>query len=206
MAVYPSASDTLKADKDTIQLNRKFCQNRIPLDLNTRIAGEYSVNLEINTKNCQQRTTKKFRIQYQDLPRSITNIDEAIEQLRYIATGEEMETMRRAFHSAKEGLFKKFWKERDPTPGTEANEQMIEYYRRVDYANQKFSTQRPGWMTDRGLIYIKYGDPSEIIRNLLPKNQRPYEIWIYHEHGIQFEFVDRTGFGDYELMGPISEW
>ena len=114
--------------------------------------------------------------------------------------------MRRAFHSAKEDMFRKFWKQHDPTPGTPENEQMSEYYRRIEYTNTHFSTQRPGWMTDRGYIYVKYGEPSDIFRELIPRNQKPYEVWTYNELGLQFFFEDRTGFGDYELVSPMSEW
>jgi len=201
-----SPSDTLVTGQDTLAPSAEIHHNSLPLDLKNRGVGDYVVNLRMSAGACHQSTSKRFSVIYEDLPRSITDIDQAIEQLRYIAADSEMSAMRKAFQSQKLELFKKFWDERDPTPGTSENEEMDEYYRRVDYANQQYSTQRPGWMTDRGMIYIKYGEPSEMIRNLMPQNQRPYEIWIYHELNLQFEFVDRTGFGDYELIGPISDW
>jgi GWxTD domain-containing protein len=201
-----SPADTITTGTDTIYTDQQVTRNRIPMDLSNLSAGEYVANLETVGDECRRSASKRFRIQFEDLPQSITNIDEAIEQLRYIATDQEMETMRRAFRSAKLDLFREFWKNRDPTPGTPQNEQMDEYYRRVNYANLHFSTQRPGWMTDRGYVYIKYGEPSEVIRNLIPRNQKPYEIWIYHELNLEFVFQDRTGFGDYELVGPITEW
>jgi GWxTD domain-containing protein len=199
-------NDTIKVETDTITTGEKLIQNRIPLELSSLLPGQYSITLEIASGECHQVTNKQFIIQYQDLPPSITNLDDAIEELKYIATPEEIDSMRRAFHSAKEEMFRKFWKQRDPTPGTPENEQMDEYYRRIDYANTHFSTQRPGWMTDRGYIYVKYGEPSDIVRELIPRNQKPYEIWTYNELGLQFYFVDRTGFGDYELVSPINEW
>jgi len=201
-----SPSDTLATGQDTLTASPEIHHNSFPLNLKNRGVGDYVVNVRMSAGACHQSSSKRFAVIYEDLPRSITDIDQAIEQLRYIASDSEMSAMRKAFQSQKLELFKKFWDERDPTPGTSENEEMDEYYRRVDYANQQFSTQRPGWMADRGMIYIKYGEPSEIIRNLMPQNQRPYEIWIYQELNLQFEFVDRTGFGDYELIGPISDW
>lgn len=196
--------DTVSIGVDTIL--QKFVQKRIPLETESLIAGEYELRLTVKSGEHTNTSIKKFRIRFENLPRSITNIDEAIEQLRYIATEDEMENMRKAFFTAKESLFRKFWEKRDPTPGTPLNEQMEEYYRRVEYTNLHFTTQRPGWMTDRGYVYIKYGEPSEIIRNLIPRNQKPYEIWIYHQLNLEFIFEDRTGFGDYELVGPITAW
>jgi len=50
----------------------------------------------------------------------------------------------------------------DPTPATVENEYREEHYRRIGYANESFSNNRvPGWKTDRGMIYIKYGPPDE---------------------------------------------
>ena len=45
----------------------------------------------------------------------------------------------------------------DPTPSTEHNELMEEYYRRVSYSNENFDGWKDGWETDRGMIYILFG-------------------------------------------------
>ena len=57
-----------------------------------------------------------------------------------------------------------FWKQRDPSPGTERNEFKEEHYRRLEYANAFYgrSTPLPGWKTDRGRIYIILGPPKNI--------------------------------------------
>jgi GWxTD domain-containing protein len=55
-----------------------------------------------------------------------------------------------------------FWQRRDPTPDTIENEFKDEHYRRIVYANQRFSGRVPGWKTDRGRFYIRYGPPDSI--------------------------------------------
>ena len=62
----------------------------------------------------------------------------------------------------------KFWLDRDPTPGTPANEFQDEYTRRVAYANEHFTTQSgiPGSQTDRGKMYTLNGPPNEIVGHL----------------------------------------
>ena len=104
----------------------------------------------------------------------------------------------------REALFRDFWKRRDPTPGTEQNELMQEYYYRVEYANTHFSTNRNGWETDRGRIFILYGEPSDVEQHPFEINSKPYEVWYYNALNRRFVFVDYTGFGDYELVEP--EW
>src|ERR1700730_10691185 len=55
-----------------------------------------------------------------------------------------------------------FWDLRDTDPDTQENEYKDEYYQRMAYANEHFSSGKPGWLTDRGRIYLKYGKPDEI--------------------------------------------
>jgi hypothetical protein len=91
----------------------------------------------------------------------------------------------------------------DPTPETEINELMEEYYRRVDFANQNYSGFQEGWKSDRGMVYILLGAPSEVERHPFESDSRPYEIWTYESINRYFVFVDRTGLGDYRLEGPF---
>src|SRR5258705_634448 len=53
-----------------------------------------------------------------------------------------------------------FWDQRDPDPDTQENEYKDEFFERVTYADEHFSSGKPGRMTDRGRIYIKYGKPD----------------------------------------------
>jgi GWxTD domain-containing protein len=135
----------------------------------------------------------------------IQDIDKAIEQLEYIATWEEISKMREAkTHEEKVRLFNEFWKRYDPSPGTEENELQVEYYSRIEYANQNFSSYAEGWRTDMGRIFVKYGMPDVIERQPPMMNQRPYEIWEYQQHNLRLIFVDVSGFGNYRLLRP--EW
>ncbi len=55
-----------------------------------------------------------------------------------------------------------FWAALDPTPDSFLNEKRREYWRRVASANFLFAdSTRPGWMTDRGKIYILLGPPHD---------------------------------------------
>jgi GWxTD domain-containing protein len=98
-----------------------------------------------------------------------------------------------------------FWQRRDPTPNTSENEFKIEHYRRITFANEKFTTGSgtPGWQTDRGHIYIVYGPPDEIDSH--PQHEPfPVEFWRYRRvEGLSDEiaitFADRSKSGDYRL-------
>jgi GWxTD domain-containing protein len=45
--------------------------------------------------------------------------------------------------------------------------------RRIAYANERFRDERPGWQTDRGRTYIRFGPPDEI------ESYPAVEIWSY---------------------------
>ncbi len=105
-------------------------------------------------------------------------------------------------------FIEQFWFRRDPTPDTIENEYRAEYYRRIAYANEQFACGIPGWKTDRGLIYIKYGAPDEIQQGSSPGDpqnaQIPYEKWIYrslygYPSNLEIEFSDPTQNGMFHM-------
>ena len=57
-----------------------------------------------------------------------------------------------------------FWKAHDLDPTTENNEFLDLIKIRIDHCNQYFTHFKPGWTTDRGRIYIRHGEPYEIVK------------------------------------------
>ncbi len=82
-----------------------------------------------------------------------------------------------------------------------------EYLRRVSSANARFHAPgRGGWRSDRGRVFLLYGEPDDIERYPSKTDTKPYEIWHYYhiESGVEFDFVDRSGFGDYLLVNSTK--
>ena len=164
------------------------------------VAGEYVLEALVEplhaketTANVQALSSRSFIIHWRGLPVSIVDLDLAIDQLQYMTEKEKVDEIRDAPPE----------KKRDPTPNTERNELMEEYYNRVAYANKHFSHYLDGWKTDMGMVYIIFGTPSNIERHPFDIDAKPYEVWTYYEHSREFVFVDATGFGDYRLQNPI---
>ena len=132
----------------------------------------------------------------------IYNLESALSQMRYILTDEERKRLHKASRKERETLFYEFWRERDPTPNTTINELMDQYYLRVKYANEHFTTFQPGWETDMGMIYILFGAPDEIERSFISTNRNAYQTWYYYRINRSFTFLDENGFGDYRLITP----
>ena len=142
----------------------------------------------------------------------------------YIITDEERKAFKKlATDDERERFIEEFWRRRDPDPDTDENEFKEEYYERIAYANEHFSSGIPGWKTDRGRIWIMYGKPDE--RETHPMGgpyQRPhyegggststypFEIWFYRYlagvgSGVEIEFVDPTGSGEYRIARNPNE-
>jgi GWxTD domain-containing protein len=98
-----------------------------------------------------------------------------------------------------------FWRKRDPVPSTSVNEYQEEFYQRLQYANDRYtSTFTEGWETDRGRTIIKYGPPSRVDPHLYDRGFAPYEVWEYNnipgEGQAVFVFADQGNFGLFELI------
>ncbi len=149
-------------------------------------------------------TSRSFVVRWSMLPKTIKDLDLAIEQLVYIAKEKELDYIRQAqTPDEKQKRFLEFWKKKDPNPNTTRNEKMDEYYERVEYANKHFKHYTEGWRTDMGMVYIIFGPPSNVDRHPFDSNAKPYEVWSYFDLNYTFVFVDQTGFGDYRLTKPI---
>jgi len=132
-------------------------------------------------------------------------LDSAKAPLIYLATGEDnLEMFDRLSIQAKRNFLVRFWQSRDPTPGTQRNEAREQFYGAIAYANRTFGESDrgvPGWRTDRGRIYAKYGAPDDVLDRPRDGRAPPYQVWQFHRGRYRYYiFADRTGFGAYSLM------
>lgn len=121
--------------------------------------------------------------------------------LGYVATSEELVVLEDLPNDSLSAFWSDFWRRRDPTPGTTRNENLQEFLRRVEYADTHFSVLEPGWNSDMGRIYIRYGSPDQIDRAPLGTSSSNHEVWHYFNRSLRFVFVDYEGFGRFRLIG-----
>ena len=134
----------------------------------------------------------------------VEECDELFSCIRYIATSKEMDSYKSldSLNAKREFLFK-FFLARDTNPETTENEFKREFDERIKTVNAKYRTfTKKGTRTDRGRIYLIYGEPDEIDMHPNDYDRKPYEIWYYHsiEGGVTFVFGDLSGYSDYELL------
>ena len=134
---------------------------------------------------------------------TISNIDQAVENMRYILHDDEWKKLSKSKGTDKENLFLEYWASRDPTPETPENEVMDEYFTRVSYSNNSFKSYLPGWKTDMGMIYILFGPPDDLEVYNDPMSRIYSQRWHYYRINKYFDFIDENGFGDYRLSTPF---
>jgi len=122
----------------------------------------------------------------------VTTVKNMVDPFRYLLGGKDYQDILESDDQKKE--IESLWiewignKER-------ARKAIKKYYKRVETANIHFSSHLEGWQSDRGMIYIIYGEPNKIYRTDKAEN------WIYGEENnplsLTFDFV--------KVINPFTE-
>jgi GWxTD domain-containing protein len=166
--------------------------------------GDYSIEVEMREGKTSWRTQRSFEVEESGPPRG-REFDELLEALAYIAEGSEVDPMRGLSPELQAERWEAFWRRRDPTPETVRNEYQIEFFRRLRYASQHFLGFGPGWRSDMGRAYIRYGPPDQVEQRQATGTTPGLEIWYYNQPYRRLVFGDREGFGRFSLLNPTND-
>jgi GWxTD domain-containing protein len=108
----------------------------------------------------------------------LTKLEELLGPIRYIARRSELQKIEDA--SDRKKAFDSFWLGLYPIKRN-ASDAIASYYQKVAQANEMLTSYKPGWKTDRGMVFIVFGIPSEV------KRYDWREVWNY-PGGLSFEF------------------
>lgn len=108
---------------------------------------------------------------------NIETIDKLIEPLVYICERKEYLELRGAID--RRILFDNFWLEAAGNNKERAKILIQKFYGRVEYVNAHFASYKEGWKTDKGMIFILYGEPESVFLD------EQSEVWDYSNLGGQ---------------------
>lgn len=135
---------------------------------------------------------------------TVKQLDDEFQQLRYLTTSDENKIYAQVTTlEGKRELLLKVWTEAGIGRLDKPAITRVEYKRRVALANAHYTAfGKEGWRTDRGRVMVLYGAPDEVQRYVAEAGSRGHEIWKYFQldSGVEFVFVDRTGYGDFQLV------
>ncbi|HUA58671.1 MAG TPA: GWxTD domain-containing protein [Verrucomicrobiae bacterium] len=215
-----TSQDNSKSQNKKDSTSSKKASNKVKkTDKNQNLDPDAETNARPLTEKERKRKEAALRKELETPYRKWLNEDVA-----WIITDEERAAFKRLqTDEEREQFIEQFWLRRDPTPDTVENEYKEEHYRRIAYANEHFASGIPGWKTDRGQIYIKYGPPDEIEDHSSggfyerPPEEGggetstfPFQQWRYrYIEGIGtnviIEFVDTTMSGEFRMTMDPSE-
>ncbi len=166
-------------------------------------SGNYFVNVEVRNRENKllaksqmfiQRSNPAIQLKMEDLAlinagntfaSKINDPDTLQEYIRCLEPiSDEQEKSFAAVHMKNADIatlqkyFYRFWKERDPVDPENA---WLNYLNQVNKVNMAYSTMiQKGYETDRGRVYLKYGEPNSISESYNEPATYPYEIWHYY--------------------------
>jgi len=210
--IFDREGREVAARESTVAASRELTQD-LAVDISTEPAGEYDLEVRTWLEGDARPVVRRARFSIAWLPSSWRRNPRDVEdEVHFLFDGEdEEEAFARMSPGEQERYLDVFWRDRDPTPGTAENEARREFLGRVDHANHTWTRSGigRGMFTDMGRVYIRHGEPDEILRQVIPAGDqtlthllqqleiaedrptgdvtskglgadlRPFEVWIY---------------------------
>jgi GWxTD domain-containing protein len=204
--IYNQRGEAKISYHEIVYFTDNLVRKLLPLKEYITLPGKYWIIIEARSGAQKVIIRQSFEIKYWKPSKTLAQLefgDFGVLALRYITAPEEFNEILQADRERRELLVESFWAKRDPDPQSPENEIRAEFRNRVDYTIRNFSNtlyDRAGWDTERGRVFIIYGEPTEIQNRFLPDNPARYEIWFYKNLDRQFVFLDKKGYGLFRLI------
>ncbi|MBI4541980.1 MAG: GWxTD domain-containing protein [Gemmatimonadetes bacterium] len=132
---------------------------------------------------------------------AVSSLEEIVSLLRHFTSPDTLRALLEAPPSERGAAWLRFWRSTDPAPATAENEALDQYFVRLQVANDRFRDEGiPGWLTERGEVFITLGEPDEVLDRRADLQGRSRVLfWVYREHRLTVAFVDDAGTGRFRL-------
>ena len=185
----------------TINRDSNIVDLKYDLPSDSMAPGKYRIRFSGYASGKELNAEKEFEIYWFEKSYYLYKADLAIRPMRYLLSEDEFDRVADLSYDKLDKWMEKYWAERDPTPNTNYNELKVEYFKRVQLANERFNLRyKEGWETDRGKILILYGEPDKIENRRYDADKKPHLVWIYNKQNLTFLFVDADRDGEFTLV------
>lgn len=147
----------------------------------------------------------------EDIP--LMSFEDMLGYLRYFSNPARLRALREAPLERRATVWAEFLRATDPIPETATNEEMQTYFGRIQTANVQFRLDNnPGWLSDRGMVFVSLGEPDQVIeRNVnqtfstsqVSSNPR-VQVWQYRQYNSQLVFYEEMG-SRWKLTRPSEQ-
>jgi len=200
------------AEAESVLTGAGLLGGRYTADFARQPAGGYDIALQAWQDGDRDTLSRRAHFSVAWTPQSwFRNPKDVEDNVHFLLSAEGEEKFARLHPGEQERFLEHFWSERDPSPGTAANEARDEFLKRVAHANLNYApnSSTPGIFSDMGRVYVRYGEPNEVLKQVIPTGDntlltvikelmdteerplgdvhqkgpggdiRPYEVWIY---------------------------
>lgn len=138
----------------------------------------------------------------------ITSFDDLLSYLRYFVSPTRIQALRDTPPEQRAAAWAAFWKQTDLNPSTPENEALRDYFKRIATANQRYrEVGVPGWLTDRGKVYITLGEPDQagqqFGQNATARSRA--EIWVYTQYNLRLIYMNQGSGSPHLRLSPSSQ-
>ncbi|MGH7681535.1 MAG: GWxTD domain-containing protein [Candidatus Eiseniibacteriota bacterium] len=225
--VFGAEGDTVFTASDSLRVTEGGAWPHAPaIDVSEFRAGHYKMVLTLEDGSGRRlaQTQGEFDVLWSLDSWSADAVDFYEATATTLLTSDSLLIFRELSMGEKERWVERLWRKADPTPDTGDNESREEFRRRVSVANVRYSGFERGMFSDRGRVYVRYGEPDELTIERIPvgestlghavqdtqipaptrekisntqtglADERPYEIWTYDSRG--HELLERYSAND----------
>ena len=139
-------------------------------DLNSYPASSYRINAVAFHEGNRATRGKDFTVSW-ELLNWQKPIRDLLVEARILLPDREFEQYQHWTLGEQESYLNAYWKKADPTPHTAVNETYDEFMQRLHYADANYGVYQRGALSDRGLIFIRFGQPDAVEQQPLPFNR-----------------------------------
>lgn len=180
--LLPEISSLSTSQRPTVRLratnHASISSIRVRIPVTQMVPGKYVIHLV--KRGGKDTISIPVSVYWEMMPLSLRNLNYAINIARYVLSDSLHDEINDGTDADRRDKLMRYWRDRDPSPSTTYNEQLHEYYKRVDQSFYAYSTiQEPdGARSDRGKIYILHGAPTATKKSLSPQD-KPQEVWTF---------------------------
>ena len=214
--ILGAGADTLLESTDSLRVKEGTAwPHTLYADVSTLPSGHYQLRIDVLAEEGGKplaTSQSEFDVLW-DVDSWRSDASELFEvTAQTLLSQEQAYNFRQLSRGEKEAKIDQIWRTVDPTPDTAENELRRDFRARVAYANAHYTVFDKGMFSDRGRIWIQFGEPDDIQMERLPVSDktlgyvvdgqipqsskdlltkpdqgvvdtRPYEIWTYHLRG-----------------------
>jgi GWxTD domain-containing protein len=192
--------------RDTVNLVRQGDLSSALLDFPVQSIGVGPVTVVTSLAGAADSTRAPLFLSFGD-EFGITSFDDLLSYLRYFVSPQRIQALRDTPPEQRAAAWAMFWRQTDPNPSTPDNEALRDYFKRIATANSRYREEGiPGWLTDRGKVYVTLGEPDQAgmpMGTTGSTARSRAEIWVYTQYNLRLIFQNQ-GSGHLRLA-PSSQ-